>query len=459
MSMKTRMFLLSIGLLLSTLWGRADETVTVTATSTDISENLDLKTVATLFGQAKDLEQFEQMLNNPDSAFSNLDLNGDGQVDYLRVIETADGSRHLVVIQAVLAKDVYQDVASIFVEKDPETQSVTVQVIGDEYIYGTNYIIEPVYVYRPYIYDWFWGPDWVCWYSPYYWDYWPGWWHPYYCVAPYIYWDHCYWHHHWHPICSYRTGHHPHDHYRPMYEPVSRSDYAARHPERSFSTRNAARGATNARAFEAERRASTRSVAAQGASSRSAVAGTTTRNASAQGAASRSFGSSNIRTSSAASTRSTSASSRSTASSPSRSNSSASVTTRTASTPSRTAATASSRTASTATSRSSVAAPTRSSSGTSATRTTSTTTTRSSYQSTPSRSSSSTSATPSRSYNSSSSRSYNSSSAGSYSSPSRSSGSTMRSSSSGSGMRSSGGSYSGGSRSGGGGSSSRSTRR
>ncbi len=457
--MKTRMFLLSIGLLLSTLWGRADETVTVTATSTDISENLDLKTVATLFGQAKDLEQFEQMLNNPDSAFSNLDLNGDGQVDYLRVIETADGSRHLVVIQAVLAKDVYQDVASIFVEKDPETQSVTVQVIGDEYIYGTNYIIEPVYVYRPYIYDWFWGPDWVCWYSPYYWDYWPGWWHPYYCVAPYIYWDHCYWHHHWHPICSYRTGHHPHDHYRPMYEPVSRSDYAARHPERSFSTRNAARGATNARAFEAEHRASTRSVAAQGASSRSAVAGATTRNASAQGAASRSFGSSNIRTSSAASTRSTSASSRSTASSPSRSNSSASVTTRTASTPSRTAATASSRTAGTATSRSSVAAPTRSSSGTSATRTTSTTTTRSSYQSTPSRSSSSTSATPSRSYNSSSSRSYNSSSAGSYSSPSRSSGSTMRSSSSGSGMRSSGGSYSGGSRSGGGGSSSRSTRR
>ena len=129
----------------------ADETVTVTATSSDISENLDLKTVATLFGQAKDLEQFEQLLNNPDSAFSNLDLNGDGEVDYLRVIETADNNRHLVVVQAVLAKDIYQDVASIFVEKDEATQSVTVQVIGDEYIYGTNYIIEPVYIHRPLI--------------------------------------------------------------------------------------------------------------------------------------------------------------------------------------------------------------------------------------------------------------------------------------------------------------------
>ena len=145
---------------------RADETVTVTATSSDISENLDLKTVATLFGQAKDLEQFEQLLNNPDSAFSNLDLNGDGEVDYLRVIETADNNRHLVVIQAVLAKDIYQDVASIFVEKDEKDQ-ITVQVIGDEYIYGSNYIIEPVYIYRPMIYDWFWGPSWVCWHSPY----------------------------------------------------------------------------------------------------------------------------------------------------------------------------------------------------------------------------------------------------------------------------------------------------
>ena len=96
----------------------ADETVTVTATSSDISENLDLKTVATLFGQAKDLEQFEQLLNDPDSAFSNLDLNGDGEVDYLRVIETADNNRHLVVVQAVLAKDIYQDVASICVERD-----------------------------------------------------------------------------------------------------------------------------------------------------------------------------------------------------------------------------------------------------------------------------------------------------------------------------------------------------
>ena len=268
---------------------RADQTVTVTATSTDISQNLDLKTVATLFGQAKDLEQFEQMLNNPDSAFSNLDLNGDGEVDYLRVIETADDDRHLVVIQAVLAKDIYQDVASIFVEKDEKNQ-VTVQVVGDEYIYGANYIIEPVYIYRPYIYDWFWGPSWVCWHSPYYWGYWPSWWHPFYCVDPFIYWDHCYWHHYHYPICSYRTGHHHHPHYASMRDRVRRNDFAQRHPERSFATRNASRNYSNARDIDRTRAAAVRTATP----SRNVTSGTT--RVSSRSTATRTFGSTNVRT-------------------------------------------------------------------------------------------------------------------------------------------------------------------
>lgn len=268
----------------------ADETVTVTATTSDISENLDLKTVATLFGQAKDLEQFEQMLNNPDSAFSNLDLNGDGEVDYLRVVETADGDRHLVVIQAVLAKDIYQDVASIFVEKDEKDQ-ITVQVVGDEYIYGANYIIEPVYIYRPYIYDWFWGASWVAWHSPYYWGYWPSWWHPFHCIDPFLYWDHCYWYHYHYP-CSFRTAHHHHPHYRGMHDRVRRNDYAHRHPERSFATRNASRNVSNARAFEQSRRTAVREAnATRGTAPSSRISGTS-RTSSTRVAT---YGSTNVR--------------------------------------------------------------------------------------------------------------------------------------------------------------------
>ena len=262
----------------------------VMADESDISENLDLKTVATLFGQAKDLEQFEQLLNNPDSAFSNLDLNGDGEVDYLRVVETADGNRHLVVIQAVLAKDIYQDVASIFVEKDEKDQ-ITVQVVGDEYIYGANYIIEPVYIYRPYIYDWFWGASWVAWHSPYYWGYWPSWWHPFHCIDPFLYWDHCYWHHYHYP-CSFRTAHHHHPHYRHMHDRVRRNDYAHRHPERSFATRNASRKVSNARAFEQSRRTAVREAnATRGTAPSSRISGTS-RTSSTRVAT---YGSTNVR--------------------------------------------------------------------------------------------------------------------------------------------------------------------
>jgi len=238
------MYLMAI-LLISSVIARADETITVSATNSDIAASLDLKVVAKIFGEAKDLEDFEQRLNNPDSAFVNLDLNGDGDVDYIRVIETTNGNKHLIVLQAVLAKDIYQDVASIYVEKDEATNNVSVQVIGDEYIYGENYVIEPVYIYRPVIYDWFWSPYWVCWSSPWYWGYYPYWWHPWGCVHYWAYWDHCYRFHHHHHGCSFRYATSARPASRTMREGVSRTDYAKANPDRSFRSRN--EGLTNAR--------------------------------------------------------------------------------------------------------------------------------------------------------------------------------------------------------------------
>ena len=123
--MKRLTFLLATLLMSSwALWG--EETITVTSTGADISEGLDLKAVATLFGEVADLETFEQELNSEKRHLSDLDLNGDGQVDYLRVVEVKDGDNHLIIIQAVLAKDIYQDVATILVEKT--TEKVVVQI-------------------------------------------------------------------------------------------------------------------------------------------------------------------------------------------------------------------------------------------------------------------------------------------------------------------------------------------
>jgi len=228
----------------------AKDNVTVEATSEDISDGLDLKAVANLFGEVKDLNEFEEKLNSEKLHLCNLDLNGDGQVDYLRVVEVEEGGdRHLVLIQAVLAKDIYQDIASIYVEHKSDN-SVAVQVIGDTYIYGKNYVIEPVYIYRPVIYDWFWGPGWVCYTSPWYWGYWPGWYAPYPCWGYHTYVTHIHVYHYDHPRCAYRYGREPHVQAASMRNYSGRSDYASANASRTFSSRT---GMSNAKEMTSAR--------------------------------------------------------------------------------------------------------------------------------------------------------------------------------------------------------------
>ena len=415
--------LMTLVLMSTMLW--ADQTVTVSANSSDISEGLDLKVVAKLFAEAENLEQFEMMLNNPDSAFCNLDLNGDGQVDYLRVVETGEGSKRLIVLQAILAKDIYQDVASIYVEKD-EANNVSVQIVGDEYVYGTNYIIEPVYIYRPVIYDWFWSPAWYAWNSPWYWGYYPSWWYYHNCWAHDWYWHHCYAFHHHHHYCSFRPGRSIRNGYHEMHRGVARRDYAVAYPERSFSSRN--EGRTNARELRNTTGVQTRQAFASGSHRTATAAGNTSASQRSVSGTSvnRTYGS---RTTAATRSQQTASSQRSSEASTSRS----------------TAASASTRV-----SGHSIATATRST-GSSASTRTSASTTRSSgtTYSGSTRSSSSSSATRSSSTYSGSTRSSSSSSrsSGTYSSSStRSSGSTYSGSS-----RSGGSTYSGGSSRGGGG--------
>ena len=178
--MKRCVILLAAAFVLS-LSMSAQKKVTVEAANDEISDNLDLKAIGIIFGKAKNLEEFEEMINDWRNPISNLDLNYDGEVDYLRVLESSEGKTHIIVIQAVLAPDIYQDVATLIATK--KKNKPVVQIIGDPYIYGVNYIVEPVYIYTPVIYNWFWGPAYVRWYSPYYWGYYPVYYRNYYCVS------------------------------------------------------------------------------------------------------------------------------------------------------------------------------------------------------------------------------------------------------------------------------------
>lgn len=178
--MKTKLLLIALVSLVFGSCGAQSQT-TVYAKNSDISDNLDLRAVASMFGESANLQDFERRLNDPKYQISNLDLNGDDEVDYLRVIESVEDRTHVVIIQAVLDRDVYQDIATIDVERD-NYNKVSVQVVGNSYLYGENYIYEPVYSVVPVIYTSFWVTNYRPYYSTWYWNYYPTYysaWRPY----------------------------------------------------------------------------------------------------------------------------------------------------------------------------------------------------------------------------------------------------------------------------------------
>jgi hypothetical protein len=179
--MKTRIFLLVLFFAAFTQQSQAQNRTNVNAKNAEISDNLDLRAVASIFGDSDNLQDFERRLNDPKLQISNLDLNNDNQVDYLRVIESIENQTHVVIIQAVLDRDVYQDIATLDIEKD-RYNKIHVQIVGDAYVYGQNYIYEPVYYATPNIYVSFWSRNYRPYCSSWAWNYYPTYyyaWNPY----------------------------------------------------------------------------------------------------------------------------------------------------------------------------------------------------------------------------------------------------------------------------------------
>ena len=234
--MKTKLIHLSLIASLAISSILAQDKTTVRASNSDISDNLDLRAVATIFGDASNLEDFERRLNDPKTQISNLDLNNDNNVDYLRVIESVEGSVHLVVVQAVLDKDIFQDVATIEVDRDSNNR-VQVQVVGDVYMYGTNYIYEPVYVHTPIIYSTFWIGNYRPYYSSWYWNYYPtyySYWNPF---PVFRYRNHIHGHINFGHSYHYTSNRRCHTAYNSYYSRRG-NGYEVSHPNRSFSHRN-----------------------------------------------------------------------------------------------------------------------------------------------------------------------------------------------------------------------------
>ncbi|MDX9747318.1 MAG: hypothetical protein RBT57_02330 [Paludibacter sp.] len=135
-------------------------------------EFLDLQAVATAFSQSRTISDFEYILNDNRNRISNLDLNNDGYIDYLRIEQYSEYDEHVIEVQAVLGRNYYQTVATLYIWRD-RYNNEQIQIVGHESIYGRDYIIEPVFRRRPVIIRWLWdfrSPRYV---SPYYWGYYP----------------------------------------------------------------------------------------------------------------------------------------------------------------------------------------------------------------------------------------------------------------------------------------------
>jgi hypothetical protein len=196
-------------------------------------DNLNLFAVMKLFQESQTLEGFERNLNSPESRINNLDLNGDNLVDYIQVEDYVDGRVHNIVLRVAMNRFEYQDVALFTVEKS-RNGLVNIQLIGDEALYGRNYIIEPIYGnninkrsirrylrnsgYRnrlilvrttPYeVASWplvryIYRPDYNMWHSSWYWGYYPSYWHS---------WSPFYWHYYY--GYHYNLYYHYYGHYR-----------------------------------------------------------------------------------------------------------------------------------------------------------------------------------------------------------------------------------------------------
>jgi len=127
---------------------------------------------ANLLKTTKDPNAIEQAINAPNNTINNLDLNGDGNIDYVKVVEGANNT--LTVIDETSAT---QSVTVATLTVNQQTQ--TMQVAGNQAYCGDNYMYSSHYTLGDYLFmSYLLHPH--RYYVPmYHYGYYPRYYHPY----------------------------------------------------------------------------------------------------------------------------------------------------------------------------------------------------------------------------------------------------------------------------------------
>ncbi len=107
-------------------------------------DNLDLQYLGDLLERSESVQELEAYLNE-DDGINNLDLNGDGYVDYISVdeFEDRDDYERGLSLYCRYGPDVIQEVGTIvFYRDDLNHPGARVLITGDEHIYGDDFYYE-----------------------------------------------------------------------------------------------------------------------------------------------------------------------------------------------------------------------------------------------------------------------------------------------------------------------------
>jgi hypothetical protein len=196
-------------------------------TSTDSTgypgDNFSLQGALQMFKKASSPEEFEKLLNTQSNNVNNLDLNKDGKIDYVKVIDRTEKKIHVFVLQVPVSEKESQDIAIMHLEKTGDTTAV-IQIVGDKEVYGKEIIIEPDVEVKSsnsagkwnnnsrgpspggddeestvvVVNVWYWpsvtfvyGIYYTPWVSPWRWGYYPGWWSTWRPVSWYTWYPRC----------------------------------------------------------------------------------------------------------------------------------------------------------------------------------------------------------------------------------------------------------------------------
>jgi hypothetical protein len=149
----------------------------VVTPASNLGDNLNLQALGEMVKTSQNAQDIENKLNQPNS-INNLDLDGDGKVDYIKVTEYGTGGQRGFSFTVDLAGGQSQEVATVELQQG-QNQQASMNIQGNQNLYGnngyysSNYLMTDLliwhYLFYPHAY----------YMSPYRYGFYPSYYHPY----------------------------------------------------------------------------------------------------------------------------------------------------------------------------------------------------------------------------------------------------------------------------------------